>query len=305
MDAADEGVWSFGYGANMDMEALQSWKKVKVFEHCPAVLKGFKMVFSLPGLPFVEPGFGGLCRQEDEEVHGVAFKMDQESMARLDDKEAETYTKETVKLTAYDGRELEGYVYMSPSTEEWLPSKRYLGVLCKGARQAGLDPAYIEKLASLPVYRAEEQPQVVAARKGREDARGGLRQVSRAELLEHKTTDPWVSCLGLVIRPDPGTWEPESLTKMGHNGRDFTTKWLLHLHGIPMDDYDDGGAPPYPLIGKLATHEIEYLTSWLDYYQISRQGELVGILKEFQDQQERGTTQFVLPSHAYKGNVKD
>ena len=41
--------------------------------------------------------------------------------------------------------------------------------------------------------------------------------------------------------------------------------------------------------------QIEYLTSWVDYYQISRQGELVGILKEFQDQQEKGTTQFVLP----------
>ena len=42
---------------------------------------------------------------------------------------------------------------------------------------------------------------------------------------------------------------------------------------------------------------MEYLTSWVDYYQISRQGELIGILKEFQDQQERGTTQFVLPSY--------
>ena len=128
MDTADEGVWSFGYGSNMDMEALQSWKKVKVFEHCPAVLKGFKMVFSLPGLPFVEPGFGGLCKQEDEEVHGVAFRMDQESVAKNDDIEAETYTEETVRLTAYDGRELEGYVYMSPTTEEWLPSERYLGI---------------------------------------------------------------------------------------------------------------------------------------------------------------------------------
>ena len=77
-----EGVWSFGYGANMDMEALQGWKKVKVLEHCPAVLRGFKMVFSLPGLPFVEPGFGGLCRQDGDEVHGVAFKMDLESMAK-------------------------------------------------------------------------------------------------------------------------------------------------------------------------------------------------------------------------------
>jgi len=73
----------------MDIEALQGWKKVKVLEHCPAVLKGFKMVFSLQGLPFVEPGFGGLCRQDGDEVHGVAFKMDLESMAKLDDKEAD------------------------------------------------------------------------------------------------------------------------------------------------------------------------------------------------------------------------
>ena len=40
---------------------------------------------------------------------------------------------------------------------------------------------------------------------------------------------------------------------------------------------------------------MEYLTSWVDYYQISRQGELIGILKEFQDQQEKGSTRFVLP----------
>ena len=252
-----EGVWSFGYGANMDMEALQGWKKVKVLEHCPAVLRGFKMVFSLQGLPFVEPGFGGLCRQEGEEVHGVAFKMDLESMAKLDDKEAENYTKEMVKLISYDGRDLEGYVYMSPTTEEWLPSERYLGVLCKGARQAGLDPSYIDKLASLPVYRADKHPEVVAARKAREEIRSGLRQVSRAELLEHKTKDPWVSCLGLVIRPDPATWEPGWLTKMGHTGRDFTTKWLIHFNGIPMDDYDDGGAPPYPLLEKLAPKEVD------------------------------------------------
>ena len=65
-----------------------------------------------------------------------------------------------------------------------------------------------------------------------------------------------MSCLGFVIRPDPSSWEPEWLTKMGHSGRDFTTKWLLHFHGIPMDDYDDGGAPPYPLLDNLATNEV-------------------------------------------------
>merc|ERR1740123_2131853 len=214
------------------------------------------MVFSLPGLPFVEPGFGGLCRQEDEEVHGVAFKMDQESMARLDDKEAETYIKETVKLTAYDGRELEGYVYMSPTTEEWLPSKRYLGVLCKGARQAGLNPTYIERLESHPVYRPEKHPEVMAAREAREVVRGSLRLVTRQELREHRREDPWVSCLGFVIKCDP------YLTR--HKGRDFTSRVLMHFNGIPIDENDDDGMPPYPLVADLSTDEVEYLTNWLD-----------------------------------------
>ena len=43
--------------------------------------------------------------------------------------------------------------------------------------------------------------------------------------------------------------------------------------------------------------QMDYLTSWVDYYQISRQGELIGVLKEFQEQQEKETTQFVLPSY--------
>ena len=44
----------------MDMVALQNKKKVKVLEHCPAVLRGFRLAFSMRGPPYVEPGYGGL-----------------------------------------------------------------------------------------------------------------------------------------------------------------------------------------------------------------------------------------------------
>ena len=105
----------------MDMVALQNKKKVKVLEHCPAILRGFRLAFSMRGPPYVEPGYGGLWREEGGEVHGVAFLMGEGGEAQLDRNEG-PYIKEIVELEAYDGRELEGYVYMTRNqTEEWLP----------------------------------------------------------------------------------------------------------------------------------------------------------------------------------------
>ena len=246
---SSSGVWSFGYGANMDMVALQKKKKVKVLEHCPAILRGFRLAFSMRGPPYVEPGYGGLWREDGGEVHGVAFLMGEGGEAQLDRNEG-PYLKEIVKLEAYDGRELEGYVYMTRNqTEEWLPSARYLGVLCKGARQAGLNSGYIKKLMSHPVYRSENHPEVMAAREAREAVRGSLRLVTRRELQEHRRVDPWVSCLGFVIKCDP------YLTR--HKGRDFTSRVLMHFNGIPIDENDDDGMPPYPLVAELSTDEVE------------------------------------------------
>ena len=100
-------------------------------------------------------------------------------MEKLDKVEV-GYNKETVTLMAYDGRKLEGFVYMpkNTSTTEYLPSPRYLGVLCKGARQANLDPGYIERLANRPVYNSEGREEVQLAREERERARQGLKEVS-------------------------------------------------------------------------------------------------------------------------------
>ena len=41
--------------------------------------------------------------------------------------------------------------------------------------------------------------------------------------------------------------------------------------------------------------QAEYLTCWLDHYHLRQGGELVGVLREWQEQQELGQTDWSLP----------
>jgi len=288
-------MWSFGYGSNMDVTALQAKKHVKVIEHTPAILQNYKLSFTIKAMTYSEPAFASVREMEGEEVHGVAFLMDKESLEELD-KTEKGYNKATVILKAYDGRDLEGFVYLpkEKKTEEYLPSKRYLGVLCKGARQAGLNAEYIKILEALPTYNYKDHPEVMKAREERAEIAKDLKEITNEELWSHKLEDPWVSCLGYVIK--------QNSAFASHKGRDITTRVLMQYHGIPMDDNDDGGKPPYPLVSKMSPGELEYVTSWLDHYHLGgikglmvQNPEIVGFLREFKTQQSSGETKFVLP----------
>lgn len=59
------------------------------------------------------------------------------------------YDKADGTFQAYDGRSLKGFLYTAKPGPGQLekdlpPSARYLGVLVKGAQQAGLKPAYVQ-----------------------------------------------------------------------------------------------------------------------------------------------------------------
>ena len=76
----------------------------------------------------------------------------------------------------------------------------------------------------------------------------------------------------------------------------------MQYHGIPMDDNDDGGRPPYPLVSSMTPGEQEYVTSWLDHYHLGginrlmiQTPDILGFLKEFKTQQDSGETNFELP----------
>ena len=249
------------------------------------------MTFSLRGVHHAEPYFSGMTVSEGSEVHGVAFRMDMESAANLDRNESGGYDKKMVTLYAYDGRELSGFIYINknPPQGDFTPSARYLGVLVKGAKQAGLKPEYIEKLSKRPVYQPDEI--TLQARKDRPDP-DSLKEISVEELAKHKIDpDAWVACLGYVVPAKPYFG--------AHRGRDITTRVLMQFHGIPMDDNDDAGKPPYPIIKDLSEDEREYVTRWLDHYELSPDGTekkpFLGYVKEFKEQQQSGNSTFVLP----------
>ena len=286
-------VWSFGYGSNMDVKAVEAKKHVEIVDHVAAVLKDHKLAFNLAGHPLSEPAYAGLMPESGRQVHGVAFCMTKSSGDELDKTEA-GYDKKPVILEAYDGRKLNGFVYMNKKPSETLhkPSKRYLGVLVKGAKQAGLNPDYVDALSKTETWTAPDW--VIDLRAKTRPKNGqGLKLVTKDELAQHKD---WTSCLGFVVKPVK-IWFPS------HKGRDLTSRMLMQYHGIPMDDNDDGGNPPYPLVKDLSEDEVEYIHNWLDHYQAAfskdegrgNLGEIIGFHKEFLEQQNSGKSTFKLP----------
>ena len=247
------------------------------------------MSFNLKAIHHVEPAFAGIDESRGSEVHGVAFCMALESMEELDRTER-GYDKKMVTLHAYDGRSLEGFIYVNKpglaNAGDLEPSSRYLGVLVKGAKQAGLNPDYIAKLARHPVYKAS--PAALKAREARPDP-DTLKEITVEELAQRQD---WIGVLGYIV---------QTSSHFGsHKCRDITSRALMQFHGIPLDDNDDKGRPPYPLVQDLSEDELEFITNWLDHYELGpndgdEKKPIVGYLKEFKEQQKSGCTTFALP----------
>jgi cation transport regulator ChaC len=107
-----ESVWSFGYGSNMNPRHLEDQKGVKVLDHTPAILKGYRLTFEHKGMPLVEPSFATVKEgAPSDEVHGVAFLVSKSDYDRLDKIEV-TYEGCEKNFEAYDGRVITGLVFM-------------------------------------------------------------------------------------------------------------------------------------------------------------------------------------------------
>jgi cation transport regulator ChaC len=91
-------------------------------------------------------------------VHGVLYDLSPEEMAYLDtieDVPQGHYYRQTVAVVDEKGRILQAEVYRTTHPAgPFTPTRRYVGLMLKGAREHGLDPAYIRTLedlyASLP-----------------------------------------------------------------------------------------------------------------------------------------------------------
>ncbi|CAH1798738.1 unnamed protein product [Owenia fusiformis] len=290
---AKEGIWSFGFGSNMDVIALENKKHVKVLDHVCAILKGYRLSFNVRAFECVEPAYAGIERgSETDEVHGVAFCGTKESMEELDRTEA-GYDKKEETFHGYDGRVIKGFVYLTKPGSvkpEVPPSSRYVGVLLKGARQAGLKQEYIDALTARPTYTPTAE---TLAKRAALPPLDSLPAVTVAELAKHDGSDPdlpiQAAALGYVF-------EVKMKVFKSHYARDITTRMLNQFHGIPMDDNDDKGHPPYPIESDLPKEALEYITRWRDQYLSRADNKVIGHVKEYLEQQKSGKSEFKLPA---------
>lgn len=161
-------VWVFAYGSNMNRDVLSGRRMIKPAESVPAKLPGYRLSFNQPGLPYREPGFATVepaPAGHEQPVHGVAHRMTNTEWNYYKESEGaagqsdQGYGIISVQLLAYDGRVLQAYTLQTqPKTiarlrgKDALPSKRYLNLLRKGAKEFALEQDYQDYLHGVQHY---------------------------------------------------------------------------------------------------------------------------------------------------------
>lgn len=146
----------FGYGSNINLVSLKA-KGVIPLSSEPAVLPGWKLKFNVQhwfqhegGMANIEPS-----KDSNDLVEGMLHYCADEQLASLDTMESygvgygrievEVKTrKEKIKAQTYIG--LADFI-----NNECLPTRRYLNILLKGTKDAGLSQSYMEKLSHLTI----------------------------------------------------------------------------------------------------------------------------------------------------------
>jgi hypothetical protein len=162
-------VHYFGFGSNMSLASLRA-KGVVPQASWPAVLAGWRLRFNVEHFFRHEGGMGNVeyTGSRHHRVLGVLHRCTSDALPLLDAAEACGYGYARVPVdveilppSAEHGRKVAAltYVGLPPFlAEHCLPTRRYLNILVAGARQAGLDPAYIDMLQDHPTHPAPAYP---------------------------------------------------------------------------------------------------------------------------------------------------
>lgn len=133
----------FAYGSNMDPRQMEC--------RCPgSVPLG---IYRLIGYRFIinNCGVATIVPDENGEVVGIVWSINEEHELTLDKKEGVakgTYFKETVRVWAETGVEVEALVYIASESEPGSPREGYLEKILFGAHHFELPEEYISELES-------------------------------------------------------------------------------------------------------------------------------------------------------------
>ena len=147
----------FAYGSNVNTKTMTGVRGIRPSAAYPAVLPDYKLVFTVPGLPYVEPGFASVTRvgpgddrdaagsKYEREVHGVAYTVTEDEWAYIMRTETSYLAREVTLTRCADGAAVAATTLVYPDVDvgsELLPSERYLGLLREGAVEWNLDEGW-------------------------------------------------------------------------------------------------------------------------------------------------------------------
>ena len=141
----------FSYGSFLDFETLKKHApNVKFMKR--AVLPDFEVQFNFLSKTY-DGGVTGVEPAAGKKALGVLYDVPPDEIERLDIVEGvptEIYYRETVTVIDEEGQEHRAETYRTTDPKgPFKPTKRYLCLMIKGAREHGLDPDYIKELEDL------------------------------------------------------------------------------------------------------------------------------------------------------------
>lgn len=158
----DAWVWYFAYGSNLDPDTFLGRRRMRPRDVRVGVVAGWQLTFDLAVGPG-ERGVANLAPAEDAAVTGVAYQISAAQSRHLDRTEGvpRAYRRADVRVGTAAGEDLRAFTYVSERRDPARrPSRRYLGLLLKGARHHQLPPAWVEQLRGYGLAVDERDPQL-------------------------------------------------------------------------------------------------------------------------------------------------
>jgi len=141
----------FSYGSFLDSNNLHKYAPNAVFIS-KGILHNFEVQFNFLSKTY-DGGVTGVEPVKGKKALGVLYDVPPDEIEKLDIVEgvpAGIYYRETVTVMDEDGNAYQAETYRTTDPKgHFTPTRRYLGLMIKGAKEHGLDPDYIKELEDL------------------------------------------------------------------------------------------------------------------------------------------------------------
>jgi gamma-glutamylcyclotransferase (GGCT)/AIG2-like uncharacterized protein YtfP len=141
----------FSYGSFLDSETLKR-RCPKAVYMGKAILPNWEVQFNFlsrtynGGVTGIEPAIAKLVR-------GILYEVSNEELLHLDTIEGipeGIYYRQTIYVVDESGKMVKVATYRTTNPKgPFKPTKKYVGLMIKGAKEHGLDPSYIKELESI------------------------------------------------------------------------------------------------------------------------------------------------------------